>query len=363
MKFGPRILDRYIAGQFFRMWLAALSAFIVIFLVVNLFEKVSKFLEYNVPMDVIVKYYLFMIPYIVKWMNPIAVLLGVLFSLGTLSRNLEITAMTAAGLSLRRVIFPVIFLGFAISVAVFYFGETVVPYADAKKEEIDTVYIKRLPLLKTIRRINLAYRGKEGRFYYVRVFDGIRNQMRDVRVIEKSEAGEVRRLIVAREAIWRGGRWQFRDGSIRTFRQTGDIAVTYFDKEYFDIPETPEDFMREEKSPETMKFNELAAYVSNLESSGVDASKERVELYLKISVPLANFIVVFLGAPLALQSHRSGLAYGFGLAILLGFMLWGALAVGRAFGQNGTLPPLFAAFLPDTVFGVLGLGMLYRART
>jgi lipopolysaccharide export system permease protein len=363
MKFGPRILDRYIAGQFFRMWLAALSAFIVIFLVVNLFEKVSKFLEYDVPMDVIVKYYLFMIPYIVKWMNPIAVLLGVLFSLGTLSRNLEITAMTAAGLSLRRVIFPVIFLGLVISVAVFCFGETVVPYADAKKEEIETVYIKRLPLLKTIRRINLAYRGKEGRFYYVRVFDGIRNQMRDVRVIEKSEAGEVRRLIVAREAVWRGGRWQFRDGSIRTFRQTGDITVTYFDKEYFDIPETPEDFMREEKSPETMKFNELAAYVSNLESSGVDASKERVELYLKISVPLANFIVVFLGAPLALQSHRSGLAYGFGLAILLGFMLWGALAVGRAFGQNGTLPPLFAAFLPDTVFGALGLAMLYRART
>jgi lipopolysaccharide export system permease protein len=363
MKLGPRILDRYIAGQFFRMWLAALSAFIVIFLVVNLFEKVSKFLEYDVPMDVIFKYYLFMIPYIVKWMNPIAVLLGVLFSLGTLSRNLEITAMTAAGLSLRRVIFPVIFLGLAISAAVFYFGETVVPYADAKKEEIETVYVKRLPLLKTIRRINLAYRGKEGRFYYVRVFDGIRNQMRDVRVIEKSEAGEVRRLIVAREAIWRGGRWQFRDGSIRTFRQTGDIAVTYFDKEYFDIPETPEDFMREEKSPETMKFRELTTYVDNLESSGVDASSERVELYLKISVPLANFIVVFLGAPLALQSHRSGLAYGFGLAILLGFMLWGALAVGRAFGQNGTLPPLFAAFLPDTVFGVLGLGMLYRART
>jgi len=363
MKFGPRILDRYIAGQFFRMWLAALFAFIVIFLVVNLFEKFSKFLEYDVPPDVIVKYYLFMIPYIVKWMNPIAVLLGVLFSLGTLSRNLEITAMTAAGLSLRRVIFPVIFLGLAISAAVFYFGETVVPYADAKKEEIDTVYVKRLPLLKTIRRINLAYRGKEGRFYYVRVFDGIRNQMRDVRVIEKSEAGEVRRLIVAREAIWRGDRWQFRDGSIRTFRQTGDIDVKYFEKEYFDIPETPEDFMREEKSPETMKFNELAAYVSNLESSGVDASKERVELYLKISVPLANFIVVFLGAPLALQSHRSGLAYGFGLAILLGFMLWGALAVGRAFGQNGTLPPLFAAFLPDTVFGILGLGMLYRART
>lgn len=363
MKLGPRILDRYISFEFFRMWFAALLAFVVIFLVVNLFEKVSKFLEYDVPMGIIVKYYLFMIPYIVKWMNPIAVLLGVLFSLGTLSRNLEITAMTAAGLSLRRIIFPVMALGLAVSAAVFIFGETVVPYADARKEEIETVYVKRLPLLKTIRRINLAYRGREGRFFYIRVFDGIRNQMRDVRIIEKSEAGEVRRLIVASEAIWRGDRWQFRDGSVRTFRANGEISMSYFDKEYFDVPETPTDFMREEKSPEAMKFEELATYIANLESSGVDATKEKVELYLKISVPLANFIVIFIGAPLALQSHRAGLAYGFGLAILLGFMLWGAMAVGRAFGQNGTLPPLIAAFLPDGLFGLLGLGMLYRART
>lgn len=363
MKLGSRILDRYLSAEFFRMWFTALLAFVVIFLVVNLFEKVSKFLEYDVPMGIVVKYYLFMIPYIIKWMNPIAVLLGVLFSLGTLSRNLEITAMTAAGLSLRRIIMPVIVLGLVISAAVFVFGETVVPYADTHKEEIETVYIKRLPLLKTIRRINLAYRGEEGRFYYIRVFDGIRNQMRDVRIIEKSEAGELRRLTVAREAIWRGGRWQFRDGSVRTFRGTGDISVKYFDKEYLDVPETPEDFLREEKSPEAMKFEELATYISDLESSGVSATKERVELYLKISVPLANFIVIFLGAPLALQSHRAGLAYGFGLAILLGFMLWGALAVGRAFGQNGTLPPFIAAFLADAVFGVIGLVMLYRART
>jgi lipopolysaccharide export system permease protein len=352
VKLGPRILDRYLSLEFFRLWFAALLAFVVIFLVVNLFEKFSKFLEYDVPMGVVVKYYLFMIPYIIKWMNPIAVLLGVLFSLGALSRNLEITAMTAAGLSLRRIIMPVIILGLAISAGVFVFGETVVPYADTRKEEIETVYIKRLPLLKTIRRINLAYRGKEGRFYYIRV-----------RIIEKSEAGELRRLIVAREAVWRGDRWQFRDGTVRTFRGTGDISVKYFDKEYFDVPETPEDFLREDKSPEAMKFNELAAYISNLESSGVSATKERVELYLKISVPLANFIVIFLGAPLALQSHRAGLAYGFGLAILLGFMLWGALAVGRAFGQNGTLPPFIAAFLADAIFGVIGLGMLYRART
>jgi lipopolysaccharide export system permease protein len=363
VKAFPRILDRYLGGEFLKMWLAALSAFIVIFLVVNLFEKISKFLEYNVPFAVIAKYYVFMLPYIVKWMNPIAVLLGVLFSLGGLSRNLELTAMTAAGVSLRRIIAPLLALSLGISAAVFIFGETVVPYANKRMEEIETVYIKRLPSLKTIRRINLAYRGREGRFYYIRVFDGIRNQMRDVRVMEKSPDGELSRLIVAEQALWRNGRWQFRDGSIRTFRKNGDISVTYFDKKYLDVPERPEDFMREDKTAEAMKFQELMVNIGNLESSGVDATNERVELYLKIAVPLANFVVILLGAPLALQGRRSGLAYGFGLAVLLGFLLWGALAVGRAYGQNGTLHPVVAAFLPDAAFTLLGLGMLYRART
>jgi len=363
MRLTPRILDRYVSGEFLRMWLSALLAFIVIFLVVNLFEKISKFLEYNVPAHIIFKYYLFMMPYIVKWINPIAVLLGVLFSLGGLSRNLEITAMTSAGLSLRRIILPLVLLALAISGAVFVFGETVVPYANSRMEEIDTVYVKRLPSLKTIRRINLAYRGREGRFYYIRVFDGIRNVMRDVRIIEKGSGGEITKLIVARQGIWRGDRWQFRDGSIRTFNRNGQVTVTDFEKKYIPLPEVPKDFLREEKTAEAMKFNELAVHIANLEDSGVDATKERVELYLKISVALANFVVIFLGAPLALQSQRSGLAYGFGLAILLGFMLWGALAVGRAFGQDGTLPPLVAAFLPDAIFSVVGVGMLYRART
>lgn len=361
---GPlRILDVYVGREFIRMWLAALAAFIAIFLVVNLFEKISKFLEYNVAAYIIFKYYVFLIPYIIKWMNPIAVLLGVLFSVGSFSRNSEVTAMTAAGVSLRRIIAPIALLSVLISVGVFLFGETVVPYANARAEEIDTVYIKRLPSLKTVRRVNLAYRGKEGRFYYIRVFDGIRNQMRDVRIMEKDERGEVKKLIVAAQALWRHDRWQFKNGSVRTFRKNGDLTVDYFSKRYFDIPERPEDFMREDKTAEAMTFRELARYVETLENTGVGADKERVELYLKISVPLANLVVIFLGAPLALSSHRSGLAYGFGIAVLLGFMLWGALAVGRAFGQNGTLPPIPAAFLPDFVFTIVGLVMVYRART
>ncbi len=94
-----------------------------------------------------------------------------------------------------------------------------------------------------------------------------------------------------------------------------------------------------------------------------NSTSEEVELYLKLSVPLANLIVIFIGAPLALTSHRQGMAFGFGLAVILGFGLWGALAVGRALGQNGTLPPMLAAFLPDMIFFAMGLVLLFRAKS
>jgi lipopolysaccharide export system permease protein len=362
MRFTLRILDRYVLREFARMWLVAIGCFVTIFVVVNLFEKISKFLEYNVSSYVIAQYYLFLIPYIVKWMNPIAVLLGILFSLGVLSRNSETVAMISSGVSFKRIVAPLAVAAFVISIGVFIFGETVVPYANAKADEIERVYIERLPLLKTIRRINLVYRGAGGRFYYIKVYDGLRYQMRDVRIMERTEKGDLRRWIIARKAVWRNGRWRFEDGTIRTFRRDGSIKVEDFSKKYIDVPEKPEDFLQEEKEPEAMKFLELASYVNSLEDSGVDATREKVELYLKLSVPLANLVVVFLGAPLALQSHRSGMAFGFGLAVLLGFGLWGALAVGRALGQNGTLGPAEAAFFPDALFLLLGLVMLARVR-
>lgn len=355
-------MDRYILREFLRMWMVAIGCFVTIFVVVNLFEKISKFLEYGVSALIIAQYYLFLVPYIVKWMNPIAVLLGILFSLGVLSRNSETVAMISSGVSFRRVVAPLAVAAFFISVGVFVFGETVVPYANAKAEEIERVYIERLPLLKTVRRINLVYKGAEGRFYYIKVYDGVRHQMRDVRIMERDEKGNLKKWTIARKAVWRNGRWRFEDGMTRTFRRDGSIKVDEFSKKYIDVPERPEDFLQEEKEPEAMKYLELVSYIKSLEASGVDATREKVELYLKLSVPLANLVVVFLGAPLALQSHRSGMAFGFGLAVLLGFGLWGALAVGRALGQDGTLSPAAAAFFPDALFLLIGLVMLARVR-
>jgi lipopolysaccharide export system permease protein len=358
-----RTLDRYVTGEFLRYWLAALMSFVTIFVVVNLFEKISKFLEYDVATFIILKYYLFMIPYIIKWMNPIAVLLGVLFALGALSRNSEIVAMTASGVSLRRIVIPIVIAGFMVSVGIFFFGETVVPYANEKKNEIEMEHIERRPVMSTLRRINVVYRGKEDHFYYIKVFDGVRMNMRDVRVMERDEKGNLVKLIVAREAEWRNERWRFENGTVRIFNRDGSISMETFEKKYFDLPEKPENFLSEQKEPEAMEFLELAAFVDDLKSSGVDASAEEVELYLKLSVPLANLVVIFIGAPLALTSHRQGMAFGFGLAVILGFGLWGALAVGRALGQNGTLPPALAAFLPDITFFGLGLVFLFRARS
>ncbi|GAH43806.1 unnamed protein product [marine sediment metagenome] len=91
--------------------------------------------------------------------------------------------------------------------------------------------------------------------------------------------------------------------------------------------------------------------------------EDLVELYLKFSVPFANFICFLLGAPLALRSGRGGIAFGIIVALFLGFSLWAFLAICRAYGQIDVLPPILAAWLPNILFGGIGVFLFARART
>ena len=90
--------------------------------------------------------------------------------------------------------------------------------------------------------------------------------------------------------------------------------------------------------------------------------KYLVELYLKVSFPLTNLIVVLIGTALAIRVRRGGLAISFGLAVFISFVYYAIIRTGQALGHSGTLPPFLAAWLGNIVFGVLGLELLRRAR-
>ena len=131
-----RTLDRYLLRSFLAALVMALVAFIAIFVILDLFEKLDDFLDRDVPVAIILQYYVYRIPEILLLMLPVGMLLASLFSLGTFARNNEFTAVIAAGISMRRTLAPVILVSFLISAAALFIGEVIAPPAAEKVNKI-----------------------------------------------------------------------------------------------------------------------------------------------------------------------------------------------------------------------------------
>jgi lipopolysaccharide export system permease protein len=360
-----RKLDRYVVGQFLRYYLYALLAFIVIYLVVNFIESVSRFMARGTDVGIIAEYYLLMVPFVIKWINPIAVLLGVLFCISVLSKGSEITAMKAGGISLLRVFTPLIVMGALIAALVWVWGEVVVPPANEEMVNIQKWVFDHKDKEARMKTNDYSANLQNGNLLYAGVLDAYNGKMSrpSLLVFSDDDADEasVEQRIDAVAAEYIDDEWHFFDCEVRTFGPDGlETALDQIDEMTVPIVESPTEFGILAKTPEDMTYQELYEHIQRLERAGKETNEERVELELKISVALANLVVVLLGAPLAIRTARSGTALGFGVAVLLGFVLWGFIAMGRALGQSGVITPFWAAYLPNILFAAVGLVLIWR---
>ena len=103
-----KILEKYLIKQFLATQLFALIAFAAIFIIIDIIGFLDKFIDHSVSFSMLIQYYIFYLPYIIILTLPVATLLASLFSVGQLSRYNEITAMRASGLSIYRILSPLL---------------------------------------------------------------------------------------------------------------------------------------------------------------------------------------------------------------------------------------------------------------
>jgi lipopolysaccharide export system permease protein len=356
-----KILDRYVGGRFLSAAVFSVLAFLIIFVVVDVIERLDTFIDKHVPALTIVQYYVLYAPYIIILTLPVAMLLASLFSVSSLSRHQELTAMKAAGLSLYRILLPLFILAFLVSLLCMLLGEYLIPYTNEKKGLLWSTEIrKRSPQMGLIQR-DVYLQGSAGLIYYLREFDGRQLIGKDV-LIQKYEDGHLISRIDARQMVWTDSTWVFRDGLIRRFSGEEEIVEPFVEIRRPDLEERPEDFLRRQKDPEEMNYRELSRYIHRVERSGGETQREQVDLYLKIAFPFASFIIVLFGAPLASSPRRSGAAVSFGISLFICFIYYSFLRLGQALGYKGTLPPALSAWMGNIVFGIAGAVVLWKAK-
>lgn len=354
------ILDQYISKKFIQILLFAILAFLSIFIVVDVIENLDTFIDNDYPTMAVVEYYVNYIPFILVLIMPVAMLISALFSVGTLARHNEIVAMKAAGISLYRIFVPIFIIAIFVSLINMGIANYLVPGATERQAELEEQYERNRPVRQ--RLSNVYLRDEQDHRFSMRYFNAKSNVGTTIS-IRRFQGDELVRRLDARRIVWEDSVWVLYEGYERQFTESGEYAEAFDKKPFPHTSLRPENIARLLKDPEAMSYGELKDFIAEVKRNGADPDRWRVDLYLKIALPFANFIIVLFGSPLSSsQTQRSGAARGFGLSLAVTFIYFGILKTTQAMGHNGKIDPLLAAWFANIVFGALGLLILWRAK-
>jgi len=349
-----KILDLYLLSRFFKLMSFIILAGIAIFLAVDLIENLDKFIDRDVGWPMILRYYLYYIPYIIYLILPVTVLLTTLFALGSMANANEITAMKASGVSLYRILIVLGMVGITMSAGALSFGETIVPYFNKQRMDIQRHEVKKIPRSSATRRGRIYLLDGPNRLVFIGHFNGETMAAYSVQVHTTSGNTLTSRLD-AKRMVYTKNRWIVYDAVRRTFQGDSVIVEKVPAFDWRELAFLPDDLMKIQSQPEEMNYWELKEYVGKLVATGADARRWRVDLSAKLATPFAVFIIVIFGVPIAVKKRRSGLMVGFGIALLTAFLYFGASNTGKMLGYKGMLEPWMAAWVGHLLFGMVGI--------
>jgi len=357
-----KIIDKYILGRFLKILGFALLSFIFVVIIVDLIENIDKFIDHSASAWAIIQYYIYYAPFIVILAMPVAMLLSTMFTIGSLAKYHELDVMKATGLSLYRLSLPILTAAFFIAIATIIFSDTVMVPATIKKNQVKKEQIeKRTPGRRGLRQ-NVIKSSKDGWIVFAGKYNESNKQGKAV-VIQKINDNQVKIALKANSMTWADSVWILSGVTRRVFENNMEIEFASYDTLQADfLPHTPSIMSHRQKKPRDTRFFELLEMIEMKKWMKQDIAKDKVELYLKISFPFINFIIVILGIPLAANPRRSGGSVGFGLSIIISFIYFVILRAGQSFGYNQNLPPLLAATIGNILFLIVGLAMFAKAR-
>ena len=365
-----RILDRYILRQYIITFLVIIASFAVIFIVIDVFDRLPRLLRKDAEVGMIISYFLLRLPYLFVLTSPVSVLLSGLFMMNTLSKYNESIAIRAAGISIVRMVTPLFWFALAFAVFILLFGDFVLPQAEARRADLWNVQIQNKEMEDVKMRSNIHYRGADNNLYSIGFFHGYDNYIKTIDISTfDHETGHLERKIIAISATWEdtlhagAGGWLAQDCYVRTFAPDGSFTAQHYDTRALDeLRATPFDFVKLAKKPMAMNFFELRDYIDRLRSVGENYRQELTDLYFKLAFPFANFIIILFCVPLASTSTRSkGRGWVFLIGLVICFTYLSALRISQSLGYSGVLSPLTSAWLPNAIFGVAGVFFVLKA--
>ena len=359
-------LDRYIIRQFLGIFGICLAALFMIFLLIDLSDKISDFLAANSFLRTILKFYATRFPAILLLLLPYSLLLALLHSLGKLSTNREIIAMIQSGRGVLRITLPLMIAGGFCTLLCLGLNYHWAPIAEGHLNEIlDEANDK--PATKATQ---VLYRNPDnGRLWMIGSFPKNYHKgkpLLNVEVTTTDDHHTLQSRLTATRALWsrHTHRWTFENPVISHFKpgQSPEYETLDGPLTVDSWSETPWQLIKPGINPEYLGIPDLSGWLqahSRLKTFA-DPSPFITQWHYRWALPFTCLVTVLLATPLAIHFSRRGPGGGMFLAVALSAVMLFTSNVALAMGEAGTLRPALAAWLPNIIFSIIGVELFRR---
>jgi lipopolysaccharide export system permease protein len=362
----PLILDDMVLRDFALYLVMIIAACLIIVLVFTYFELLTDIMRNRIPALIQAEYLWDVSPSLIYLIAPLAVMLAVLITFGLMEKSSELTAMKASGISIYRAGLPVIVISAFFAVGLFVFDQIYIPHTN-RQQEILRNQIKGKPAQTYLQADRKWIFGQNNEIYYYQVFDPDTDHFGGISIFEfDPNTFQLTRRIHAERAHWEDGlkKWVFETGWVRTLRGSSIQDYRTFDVATFnELHEDPGYFKKEVKQSSEMSYEELRRYIDDLQQSGFDTVRLKVQLQKKIAFPLITLVMAVLAIPFAASGRRGGALAGVAIAIGIAIVYWVTAGLFEAMGSANQLPAMLAAWAPDFIFAFAGGYLLLRVPT
>jgi len=360
----PNILDRYILRKYLTVFFMAFISMLFIFAIVTFFDRIGSVYAHNKPVGLLFAFIWYKLPEFIRYVLPVTALVSTLLCLGLLTKFNETTAMKACGISIYRIVVPVLFMGVLVSFFSYYIQETVFPFSNKKAEEI-WFQINDVPA-RTYRNVDRRWVfSRDGsRIYNYGYFDQTASAFSRLTIYEiNPREWNLERRIFSDKGYLQDSGLLLTHAWYRDFERGRPVMFEKKDEMVFSVAEDMGFFLKDWKEPDQMNYSELGAYIHEIEEKKFSTVRFKVDLQYKTSFPFVAFIVSLLGIPFAFSMGKKGTLVGLGLSIGIVIIYWGAVGIFKSLGYVNYLSPFWAAWGPNLLFGLIGLYFIFALRT
>ena len=358
-----RIITKYTLKELGGPFLGALFVLTIILAAGNIIQTADMVMNKGVDIIQVTKVFLYFLPYVLIFTIPISVLAAVLLGFGRLSGDNELTAIRTSGISLRRVIFPIVVCGVLVSLANIPLNDRILPESEFAARKL----LQKIGMKNPAALIEPGIFVKGFQDYIVFVHNKKGDVLEDVRIYQPREGSPTRTIVAETGRITslpgeKGVRLELLNGSADEISPESPdefYKISFQNYQMILNMEKVVDVDSIQKKAREKSMKELTHDIEEMGSS-VDVMPLRVELHKKLALSFSNLVFVLVGVPLAITTHRREKFVGFGMSIVLFLVYWGIMLGGIAFAIRGSIPAWAGVWSANILLSMFGIGLFYK---